>query len=191
MEYSNRRMVSQTRAAWTTHYLSDRLLATSAVPVCGGRAMRGLLLSYSTETRSGIISGDDGQRYSFRESDWNDSRGPENGLRVDFEAVSDTATAIYVDPSSPAVTSGSGYQGVPRRKSKVAAGLLAIFLGGFGIHKFYLGYIGAGFIHIVLTFIIIGIPVNWVITIIEAIIYFTKSDEDFYQTYEVGRRNFF
>jgi TM2 domain-containing membrane protein YozV len=25
-------------------------------------------------------------------------------------------------------------------KSKIAAGLLGIFLGGFGIHKFYLGY---------------------------------------------------
>ena len=28
----------------------------------------------------------------------------------------------------------------PAPKSKVVAGLLAIFLGGFGIHKFYLGY---------------------------------------------------
>ena len=27
-------------------------------------------------------------------------------------------------------------------KSKVAAGLLAIFLGAFGVHNFYLGYTG-------------------------------------------------
>ena len=153
--------------------------------------MKGLVLHYSTDTGSGVISGDDGQRYSFRESDWNDSRNPENGLRVDFEAVSNSATAIYVDPSISSSTSAHGYQQVPNRKSKVAAGLLALFIGGFGIHKFYLGYIGAGFIHIILTFTIIGIPVNWVITLIEAIIYFTKSDEDFYQTYEVRRRNFF
>ena len=54
-----------------------------------------------------------------------------------------------------------------------------------------MGYVGPGFIHIILTCTIIGIPVNWVITLIEAIIYFTKSDEDFHQTYEVGKRNFF
>ena len=29
-------------------------------------------------------------------------------------------------------------------KSKVAAGLLGIFLGGFGVHRFYLGYGGIG-----------------------------------------------
>ena len=153
--------------------------------------MKGLVLNYSTDSGSGVISGDDGQRYSFRESDWDDSRNPENGLRVDFEAVSDTATAIYIDLSSSSGASGYGSQQVPRRKSKIAAGLLALFIGGLGIHKFYLGYVGAGFIHIILTFTVIGIPVNWVITLIEAIIYFTKSDEDFYQTHEVGRRNFF
>ena len=80
---------------------------------------------------------------------------------------------------------------VVRGKSKVAAGLLALFLGGLGIHKFYLGYVGAGIVHLILTFIIIGIPVNWIVTIIEAIIYFTKSDEDFHQTYVVNRKSFF
>jgi TM2 domain-containing membrane protein YozV len=29
-------------------------------------------------------------------------------------------------------------------KSKLAAGLLGIFLGGLGIHRFYLGYTGIG-----------------------------------------------
>ena len=76
-------------------------------------------------------------------------------------------------------------------KSKVTAGLLALFLGGLGIHKFYLGYAGAGVIHLVLTFIIIGIPVNWVVCLIEAIIYFTKSDEDFHQVYVANRKSFF
>ena len=31
---------------------------------------------------------------------------------------------------------------VPGAKSKMAAGLLGIFLGGFGVHNFYLGYTG-------------------------------------------------
>ena len=76
-------------------------------------------------------------------------------------------------------------------KSKVAAGLLALFLGGLGIHKFYLGYAGAGIVHIILSITIIGLPVNWVICFIEAIIYFTKSDGDFHETYVVNRKSFF
>src|SRR5258707_374960 len=33
---------------------------------------------------------------------------------------------------------------VDLRKSKLVAGLLGIFLGGLGVHRFYLGYIGIG-----------------------------------------------
>ena len=38
-------------------------------------------------------------------------------------------------------------------KSKVAAGVLAIVTGGFGIHKFYLGYTGPGIILLVASII--------------------------------------
>ncbi len=87
--------------------------------------------------------------------------------------------------------SPGGYVPTTYPKSKVAAGLLAFFLGGFGIHKFYLGYVGAGIVHIILTITIIGILVNWLILLIETIIYLTKSDQDFHQTYVVGRRSLF
>ncbi|MDE2780067.1 MAG: NINE protein [Chloroflexota bacterium] len=80
---------------------------------------------------------------------------------------------------------------VEKSKSKVAAGVLALLLGGLGVHKFYLGRVGAGIVHIILSIIIIGIPVNWVICLIEAIIYFTKSDGEFHQTYVVNRKSFF
>lgn len=33
-------------------------------------------------------------------------------------------------------------------KNKIAAGLFGIFLGGLGIHKFYLGQIGWGIVYI-------------------------------------------
>ncbi|WP_064468002.1 TM2 domain-containing protein [Lederbergia galactosidilytica] len=33
-------------------------------------------------------------------------------------------------------------------KNKVVAGLLGIFLGGFGVHKFYLGQIGLGVVYL-------------------------------------------
>ena len=37
-------------------------------------------------------------------------------------------------------------------KSKMTAGLLGIFLGGWGVHNFYLGYTGKAIAQIVLTF---------------------------------------
>ncbi|HSJ36872.1 MAG TPA: TM2 domain-containing protein [Planococcus sp. (in: firmicutes)] len=60
-------------------------------------------------------------------------------------------------------------------KNKLAAGLLAIFLGDFGAHKFYLGKPGVGLIY--LLFFWTGIPA--VIGIIEGIIYLLSSEEDF------------
>lgn len=44
--------------------------------------------------------------------------------------------------------------GYPQPKSKIAAGLLGIFLGGFGIHRFYLGYTTIGIIQLVLTLVV-------------------------------------
>ncbi len=41
-------------------------------------------------------------------------------------------------------------------KSRMAAGLLAIFLGPFGIHRFYLGYSGLGIAMLMLTFFTCG-----------------------------------
>ena len=37
-----------------------------------------------------------------------------------------------------------------QQKSKIAAGLLAFFAGGFGVHNFYLGYIGKGIFQVIL-----------------------------------------
>jgi TM2 domain-containing membrane protein YozV len=39
----------------------------------------------------------------------------------------------------------------PQPKSKLAAGLLGIFLGGLGIHRFYLGYTTIGIVQLLLT----------------------------------------
>ena len=60
-------------------------------------------------------------------------------------------------------------------KSKVAAGLLAIFLGGIGVHKFYMGKIGMGILY--LLFCWTGIPAC--VGFIEGIIYLCSNDENF------------
>jgi len=46
-------------------------------------------------------------------------------------------------------------------KSKIAAGLLGIFLGGWGIHRFYLGYTSIGAIQIVVTLLTCGLGAWW------------------------------
>jgi TM2 domain-containing membrane protein YozV len=53
------------------------------------------------------------------------------------------------------------YDYVPNAKSKIAAGLLGIFLGGLGIHRFYLGYVGIGIVQIIVTFITFGLGSLW------------------------------
>ncbi|MBE6060627.1 MAG: TM2 domain-containing protein [Clostridium sulfidigenes] len=65
-------------------------------------------------------------------------------------------------------------------KSKIAAGILAILLGGLGIHKFYLGKIGMGILYIL--FCWTYIPA--IIGVVEGIIYLTASDEKFYYKYD-------
>jgi TM2 domain-containing membrane protein YozV len=67
----------------------------------------------------------------------------------------------------------------PNGKSKIAAALLAFFLGGLGVHKFYLGQIGLGFIY--LLFFWTFIPA--IIAFVEFIIYLTMSDEAFNNKY--------
>lgn len=50
-----------------------------------------------------------------------------------------------------------GYAGVdPNAKSKMAAGLLGIFLGGLGVHNFYLGYTGKAVAQLLITILSCG-----------------------------------
>lgn len=60
-------------------------------------------------------------------------------------------------------------------KSKVTAGVLALLLGGFGVHKFYLGKIGMGILYLVFCWTYIPALVSFV----EGIIYLCSSDENF------------
>lgn len=82
-------------------------------------------------------------------------------------------------------------------KDHVAAGLLAIFLGSLGIHKFYLGYNTAGFIMLGVTILgslfTLGIAgaVMGVISLIEGIIYLTKPQGVFDAEYVYGHKEWF
>jgi TM2 domain-containing membrane protein YozV len=50
---------------------------------------------------------------------------------------------------------------VAGQKSKLAAGLLGIFLGYFGVHRFYLGFVGIGIAQIAVTLVTCGLGGIW------------------------------
>ena len=77
----------------------------------------------------------------------------------------------------------------PGADKKMVAGICGILLGGFGVHKFILGYTTEGIIQIVITILTCGM--GGIIGIIEGIIYLTKSDEDFVRTYIQNKKGWF
>ncbi len=97
----------------------------------------------------------------------------------------------------------SGAESVVHSKEnkKILAGVLAILLGSFGIHKFVLGYTKEGLILLAVTIlgyilliVLIGALLLWItglIGLIEGIIYLTKSNDEFYNTYQVHKRPWF
>lgn len=78
-------------------------------------------------------------------------------------------------------------------KSRIAAALLAIFLGGLGAHEFYLGHNKSGLIRIAIGIVglFLMVPAASIIGLIEGIIYLTKSDSEFYKTYVVDGKEWF
>jgi len=81
----------------------------------------------------------------------------------------------------------------PRASNKLPAGICGILLGSLGIHKFILGYTGAGLIMLLVTLLTCGIGgvVMHVIGLIEGIIYLCKPDDEFVRVYVDGRKEWF
>lgn len=100
---------------------------------------------------------------------------------------------------------GQAVQSGDVSQKKLIAGLLGIFLGSLGVHKFYLGNttpglimlggtIGGWILGFIGSFIIVGavfflVPVLVsILGLIEGIIYLTKSDADFKREYIDGKK---
>ncbi|AFY91943.1 TM2 domain-containing protein [Chamaesiphon minutus] len=76
---------------------------------------------------------------------------------------------------------------------KVAAGICGILIGALGIHKFVLGYNTEGGIMLAASVLTCGIasPIMGIIGLIEGIIYLTKTDREFVDTYVSSKKGWF
>ena len=83
--------------------------------------------------------------------------------------------------------------GCDGKKDKAVAGLLAIFLGALGIHEFYLGNNTSAIIRLAITILTCGWggAILGIISLIEGIIYLTKSDDEFQVIYVKGHKEWF
>ena len=138
--------------------------------------MKGQILDFSIQTNMGYISGENGQRYHFSGQEWKDSRSPMKGMTVDFDMNGQEAIGIFVVASNHNPLTNHQQIG---QKSRIVAAVLAFFLGGFGIHKFYLGQIGWGIVYLLFCWTFIPS----IVAFIEFIIYLCTSDEDFAKKY--------
>jgi|WetSurMetagenome_2_1015567.scaffolds.fasta_scaffold597764_1 TM2 domain-containing membrane protein YozV len=151
--------------------------------------MKGWVLDFSVQANSGLISGEDGKRYRFAGAEWKTAdKMPRQGVPVDFEIRGEEAAAIYALAQTGGANDSVNNQ-------KVVAAILALALGAFGAHKFYLGMTTSAIIMLcvsIIGFILILPPIIMgIIAFVEFIIYLTKSDEEFYQTYIVNKKGWF
>lgn len=148
--------------------------------------MRGRVLGFDAVNGTGMISGDDGNRYSVGRIDLQGgAKSLIPGGTVDFEANGVTAISVYPLPGSVDVGA----------KNKWIAAVLALVLGGLGVHKFYLGRQKEGVIMLLCffpgMFLIVPAIVSGVIAFIEGIIYLVKSEQEFHDQYVTGSRGWF
>ena len=151
--------------------------------------MEGRLIEYWPGSNEGVIAGDDGTRYTFSGTEWRNGAPLVTGMRVAFEGRGNQAFNMW--PLQPSFVGAA-----PRySKNRILAGVLGIFLGVLGIHKFYLGYTKAGIIMLLAGTIglclVIPAMASSAIGIVEGVIYLVKSDEEFEEEYVQQRKEWF
>lgn len=130
-----------------------------------------------------------------------DTKDPGPGTGSSTGGANEGAGGFQEEARKTANEFSEGLKGAGGENKKILAGVLAIILGAFGIHKFILGYQKEGIIllaislvGIVLSCIGIGVFIVWItglVGLVEGIIYLTKSDAEFYNTYQVGKKPWF
>ena len=148
--------------------------------------MRGQVLGVDRRTGDGIVSGEDGRRYSFKPDDWAAKGEPAIGMEVDFEAHETRALALFPVPgtsAAPAPVASRPPAAERSDRNKYVAAALAFFLGVIGIHRFYLGRNGSAVLMIVISATVVGLLVTSLWAFIDMVRYLIMSDAEFDHRY--------
>jgi len=151
------------------------------------------------------IIGADGQQYGPVSSDQLRRWMADNRVRpetlvqaegtVDWKPLSsfpEFADTRFIPPTMTP-PAGSCPPPNPRASNKIPAGICGVILGGFGVHKFILGYTGTGIIMLLLSVLSCGAlyPIMHLIGLVEGILYLAKPDDEFVRLYIDGRKEWF
>lgn len=146
--------------------------------------MRGQVLGVDLRTGDGIVSGDDGRRYSFRPDDWASRGEPAVGMQVDFETEESRALSIFPVPgATPSAPPAPRPVAVENDRNKYVAAVIAFLVGPLGIHRFYLGRTGSGIAMLVLSCTVVGLLLSVPWAFIDMIRYLVMSDREFAARY--------
>ena len=173
--------------------------------------MRGQILAYVADKEMGLIATAEGQRLSFRAADWLEVIAPERGMALECVALdAHRAGQVQLALPEPVVAPPAPPPLAQRPKRKPVLTLLALFLGYYGAHRFYMGAWGWGLLQL------LGLPVlggilfallpplgtlvlfaGVVFTVVESVRYIWMSDTEFdakvhaYQATQPGPFSFF
>ena len=113
--------------------------------------------SYPGSSPNGVQPYDPAAQGGYQQQAYQDPAAQAGYAQPGYDA------GAYAAPGYPAGAGAGAY--VADQKSKVAAGLLGIFLGCFGAHNFYLGYTGKAVAQLLITLLSLGflavIPAIW------------------------------
>ena len=112
----------------------------------------------------------------------------------EIEALKAEVASIRSRPTSPPLSDPS-WDDI--KSKRLSSGLLGLFLGAFGAHKFVLGYTKEGLIYLGVS--ILGgiitcggaLAVTSILALIESIMLLTKTPEEFKRTYIDNKKGWF
>jgi TM2 domain-containing membrane protein YozV len=146
--------------------------------------MRGQVLGVDARSGHGLVSGDDGQRYTFLPEDWTQRGEPVIGQSVDFETSGGRALNIFPLAAPPVPTPVAPHGRAGGDRNKYVAAALAFVLGTLGVHRFYLGRTGSGIVMLVLTITVVGLLITGLWALIDTFRYLVMSDAEFDARYQ-------
>jgi hypothetical protein len=138
--------------------------------------MTGKVLGFDVKSNKGVISSDDGKRYSFTKNDWKESSLPQKEMRVDFDiSDGDIATDIYIIRDSE-LERNETYMGLLSIAITFFFGFIGTFVSRLVLSKQpFAKTLMPTLIHFIFTILVVVPLVGWIIYLIGTAYYMVKN----------------